>query len=115
MHYPKEKVVQWFCGFYEGEGWVCSDKGNCNRIRVGIAQNDITPLEIGKSIWGGSIKKRVRKSPASDKICIGYEWSLPHCQSLAFIEDIKPYLMIPTKINQIKTALENFKNGDKHR
>ena len=113
--YTKEKVIQWFAGFYEGEGWVCSDKGNCNRLRLGIAQNDRTPLDIGKNIWGGTIKERIRKSPASDKICKGYEWTLPHVKSLEFINDIKPYLLIPQKINQINTAITNFESGERKR
>ena len=109
----KEAVVQWFCGFYEGEGWVCSDKGNNNRLRLGIAQNDKTPLDIGLSLWGGTIKKRVRKSPASDKICTGYEWNLPHAKALIFLKDIEPYMLIPVKKEQVNKALELFANGDK--
>ena len=111
MAYEKSKYVQWFCGFYEGEGYVCNDKSNNNRLRLGIAQNDITPLEIGKSIWGGTIAKRIRKSPASDKICEGYEWRLCHKDAQIFIQDIKPYLLIPYKIKQIENALELSKQG----
>ncbi len=109
----KESVVQWFCGFYEGEGWVCSDKGNNNRLRLGIAQNDRAPLDIGMSLWGGTIKKRVRKSPASDKVCTGYEWNLPHVKALIFLKDIEPYMLIPYKKEQIKHALEMFAEGEK--
>lgn len=113
--YKKEDVLKWFCGFYEGEGWVSNDIGNNNRLRLGIAQNDKTPLEIGKQIWGGSIKMRIRKSPASDKICTGYEWVLPHTKSLEFISDIKPHMLIPTKIQQINKVIDKFKNGSKIR
>ena len=111
--YSKKEVVQWFSGFYEGEGSVSNDVGNNNRLRLSISQNDKTPLEIAKKIWGGAIAKRVRKSPASDKICIGYDWRLPHKQSLVFIEDIKPFMLIPQKINQIQRVLEVFERGDK--
>lgn len=113
--YKKEDVLKWFCGFYEGEGWVSNDIGNNNRLRLGIAQNDKTPLEIGKQIWGGSIKMRIRKSPASDKICTGYEWVLPHVKSLEFISDIKPHMLIPTKIQQINKVIDTFENGCKLR
>lgn len=109
--YEKADVLQWFCGFYEGEGWVSNDKGNNNRIRLGIAQNDITPLEIARSIWGGAIRKRVRKSIASDKICTGYEWLLPHTQSLIFIKDITPYMLIPYKKAQVATVLNTFETA----
>jgi hypothetical protein len=107
--YSKEKVVQWFAGFYEGEGYVSNDIHNMNRLRLGIAQNDPKPLEIGKSIWGGTIKKRVRKSPASDKICTGYEWVLYHNSSLIFINDIKPFMIIPYKKQQLEKCLEVLK------
>ena len=111
--YKKEDLVIWFCGFYEGEGSVSNDIGNNNRLRLSISQNDKTPLEIAKKLWGGAIAKRIRKSPASEKVCIGHEWRLPHKQSLVFIEDIKPFMIIPQKINQITHVLEVFNRGDK--
>jgi hypothetical protein len=100
----------WFAGFYEGEGWVSNDKSNSCRLKLGIAQNDETPLTIAQLCWGGSITKRVRKSPASDKICTGYEWNLSHKAALEFISDIRPYMIIPYKINQLERAIERFEN-----
>ena len=111
MEHTKENLVRWFCGFYEGEGSVSNDKGNNNRIRLSIAQNDKTPLEIAKKLWGGHIATRVRKSPASDKMCLGHEWRCGHKQAMAFIKDIKPFMLIPYKINQINTVLERVKEG----
>jgi len=113
MAVDKGKYIQWFCGFYEGEGSVSNDKSNNNRLRLSISQNDITPLELAKSIWGGTIQKRVRISPASDKECCGHEWRICHTAALEFIDDIKPYMIIPYKKNQIKTALENAELGFK--
>lgn len=110
--YTKEKVIQWFAGFYEGEGYVSNDIHNTNRLRLGIAQNDVRPLEIAQHIWGGVIKKRVRKSPASDKICVGHEWICNHNIALEFINDIKPFMLIPYKIQQIEKVLTNWKNGN---
>lgn len=103
----------WFTGFYEGEGSVSNDKSNNNRIRLSVSQNDITPLTKAKEIWGGTICKRVRKSPASSKICTGYEWRLSHNDSLKFIKDIKKYMIIPYKIKQIETVIEKSKIGYK--
>jgi len=105
----------WMAGFYEGEGYVSNDKSNNNRIRLGIDQNDVTPLVKAQKIWGGSVRHRIRKSPASDKICHGNEWRLCHNNALKFIKDIEPYLQIPYKINQIKTAIEKSKIGLKRR
>lgn len=102
---PTKIQLAWFAGFYEGEGYVSNDKSNNNRLKLGISQNDPTPLYLAQKFWGGSVRKRIRKSPASDKICTGYAWSLNHNPSLKFIEDIKPYMIIPYKIGQIDKAL----------
>ena len=107
----EEQIKIWFSGFYEGEGSISNDISNNNKIRISISQNDPSPLEKAKSIWGGSIRKRIRKSPASDKICIGHEWRMSHNESLKFIEDIKPYMIIPYKINQMDIVIEKSLNG----
>lgn len=101
----------WFAGFYEGEGSISNDISNNMRLRVNISQNDKTPLELGQQIWGGSVRKRIRKSPASDKICTGYEWTMYHKEASQFINDIEPYMKIPYKINQIKIAREKHQKG----
>lgn len=105
------EIVIWFCGFYEGEGCVSNDKSNNNRIKLSISQNDRSPLDLGKSIWGGSVRERIRIS--KNKICHGHDWSLNHCQALKFIEDIKPYMKIPYKINQLNDVLEKSEKGYK--
>jgi len=95
----------WMAGFYEGEGSVSNDISNANKLRMSIHQNDPAPLYRAQSIWGGSVRKRVRKSPASDKICIGYEWRCGHHDSVKFLSDIRPYMCIPYKIKQLETAI----------
>lgn len=105
----------WFCGFYEGEGSVSNDKSNNNRIKLSITQNDPTPLNLAKELWGGNVRKRVRKSPASDKLCVGYEWTLSHNYALKFLKDITPYMMIPYKIKQMNSAFEIAEKGDDRR
>ena len=47
--------LAYFAGFYEGEGYVSNDKSNNNRIRLGIDQNDPTPLYLAQKIWGGTV------------------------------------------------------------
>jgi len=110
MEKPAETLA-WFCGFYEGEGCVSNDKSNNNRLRLSIAQNDRTPLDIGQNIWGGSIRERFRQS--KNKVCHGHEWVLNHCQAVVFLDDIEPYMKIPYKIEQIKIALKNVEKGHK--
>lgn len=107
--------IIWFSGFYEGEGSISNDISNNMRLRLCISQNDVTPLVLGKNIWGGTIIKRVRKSPASDKICIGYEWRLCHHDACRFINDIKPFMKIPYKIKQVNDALIKYNLGIKRR
>lgn len=104
-----EQFKIWMAGFYEGEGSISNDISNNNKLRLNVSQNDPHPLNEAKHIWGGNIRKRVRKSPASNKICTGYEWRLSHCESLKFIEDIRPYMIIPYKIKQLDTAIEKSK------
>ena len=99
----------WFCGFYEGEGSISNDKSNNNRLRLSISQNDITPLELGKSIWGGNIRQRIRTS--KNKLCYGNEWVMNHNQALIFLEDIKSYMKIPYKIEQIEKAFNEWNKG----
>ena len=101
----------WFAGFYEGEGSVSNDKSNNNRLRLSISQNDPLPLNLAKQLWGGQVYKRVRKSPASDKVCTGYEWRIGHNGATAFIEDIQPFMIIPTKIEQIETVMKRCQQG----
>jgi len=107
--------IQWFCGFYEGEGYVSNDISNNNRLRLGIAQNDRTPLDIAMSIWGGHIHRRERKSPASGKQCIGYEWRLTHSDAMRFLADIRPHMLIPYKIQQVETAIARAEHGIQRR
>lgn len=102
----------WFAGFYEGEGSVSNDKSNNNKLRLSVSQNDRTPLDMAHKRWGGTVLKRTRKSPASEKICVGYEWRISHNLSLKFIEDIKPFMIIPYKISQIETALVKASEGN---
>lgn len=104
----QQQLTIWFAGFYEGEGSISNDISNRNRIRVSISQNDITPLEKGKQIWGGNIYERIRKSPSSDKICYGHEWRLNHKDSINFLNDIKPFMIIPYKIKQIEHCISKL-------
>lgn len=111
MEDKKSKYVQWFCGFYEGEGWITNDITNNNRFRIGLAQNDNTPLELAKEIWGGNIRKRERTTNATKKLSVGYELILSYNQSKEFIKDIKPYMVIPYKIKQIEEAEKKAEEG----
>lgn len=104
----KEQLKIWFAGFYEGEGTVSVSKTENHSIRISIYQNDSTPLYIGKDIWGGSVLTRTRKSPYSNKICTNNELRLNSKYALQFIKDIKPYMLIPYKIEQLEKAIKRY-------
>ena len=108
---PSDVCLAYFAGFYEGEGYVSNDVSNNNRIRLGIDQNDPTPLFQAQKIWGGTVRKRTRKSPASNKICVGYNWRLCHKDALIFLSDISKFMRIPYKINQVRIAKERAEMG----
>ena len=99
----------WMAGFYEGEGSVSNDISNSNRLRTSISQNDPTPLLKAKEIWGGTVTERIRKSAASGKLCYGNEWRLCHNKSIIFFNDIRPYMIIPYKIQQLEKVLKIYK------
>lgn len=103
-----QQIKIWFAGFYEGEGSISNDTNNRNRLRISISQNDKTPLEIGQNIWGGFIRKRTRIT-FKGTVCHGNEQILNHNNSLKFIQDIKPYMIIPYKINQLNVVLDKSK------
>lgn len=105
----KQTFIIWFSGFYEGEGSISNDISNRNKLRISVSQNDPHPLYKAKECWGGNVTKRIRKSPASDKICTGYEWRINHNDSLKFIDDISPYMIIPYKIEQMKKCIDACK------
>jgi hypothetical protein len=101
-----ENFKIWMAGFYEGEGTIANDISNNNKLRMSVAQNDPSPLYMAQKVWGGSVRQRIRKSPASDKICIGYEWRICHNESKKFIEDIRQYMLVPYKIQQLENAIK---------
>lgn len=104
----------WMAGFYEGEGCISNDISNNNKLRLSISQNDPTPLFQAQKVWGGSIRPRVRIT-ATGKTSEGNEWRISHHASMQFIDDIRPYMRIPYKIEQIETCLRRAKEGNTRR
>jgi len=107
-----DELNKYFAGFYEGDGWAVTDKSNNNCLIVGIDQQTIEPLNLAKNKWGGTIIERIRKSPASEKMCTIFTWRIMRDKAIKFIDDIKPNMLIPYKINQIKNVIENIGNRD---
>lgn len=100
---PRDLMI-WFAGFYEGEGTICNDISNNNRIKISLSQNDRTPLDMASKIWGGTVRERNRTSDKG-KDCHGHEWGISHTKSLEFINDIRPFMHIPYKIQQMEAVI----------
>lgn len=106
MPLTHEQFVVWFAGFYEGEGSVSNDVSNNNALRISIAQNDRTPLDMAVNVWGGSVRERVRITP-SGKECHGHEWRISKREGVEkFIADIRPFMIIPYKMQQLDICVE---------
>jgi hypothetical protein len=104
----------WFTGFYEGEGCITNDISNNNKYRILISQNDPEPLLCGQKIWGGSIRERNRVT-LTGKQSKGYEWVLYCKNAIKFANDIRPFMKIPYKIDQMNIAIQKSKEGLKDR
>jgi len=50
-----EGFLNWFAGFWEGEGWISTRAHSSpyHRAEIGIKQKDRTPLDLIKSKFGG--------------------------------------------------------------
>jgi len=106
MNDPKSlQCLVWFAAFYEGEGSITNDICNRNRLHVAIAQNDRLPLDLAQKHWGGSVRQRTRVT-ASGKVCHGHEWSIKTAAAEYFIKEIRPFMIIPYKINQVEKAFK---------
>lgn len=109
-----DKFVIWMAGFYEGEGSISNDISNNCRLRLSISQNDPRPLFEAQKKWGGSVRKRTRVT-LKGKVCHGHEWRISHNETIKFIDDIRPYMRIPYKIQQIENAIHKLRNPLKRR
>lgn len=101
--------LSYTAGFYEGDGCIFIDVANSNAMSVNIDQQTLEPLHLFKEKWGGFIKERSRKSPASDKMCQVYTWVIKSKATRQFIEDIKDHMIIPYKIEQMDAIIEKSK------
>ncbi len=106
----------YFAGFYEGDGYVSNDITANNSLLVGMDQQTKEPFDLVVEKWGGKITERLRKSPASDKMCTTFSWVAKRKLAEEFIYSIEPYMLIPYKINQIKSALSKMgqKTGNRY-
>ena len=69
-----------------------------------------------KRHWGGLVKPRTRISDKG-KICHGNTWRISHNETISFINDIQPYMLIPYKIQQIQNCVtqSNIPNNRRYK
>ena len=93
-----EATLAYFAGFFDGEGSVGlydTRHRKQPQFRVSLCNNIVTPLELVKELFGGSIRKRVR--PYKTKVSINFEWYVHGHNAEEFLEAIRPYLMVKAK------------------
>lgn len=93
-----ETLKAYWAGLFDGEGSIVIQypNGTTPRLRLQIVNNDIPPLEMLKTLYGGGIWK---SGPTSK--CWATE---RNNEQLEFLKDITPYLIIRRKEAEIALA-----------
>lgn len=81
---------EYFAGFFDGEGCITISTGG--KVQVSITQKDKTPLEIAKTIYGGTIGLKDRKF--THIFC----WRLSSAKDIySFLNFIYPHSIVKKK------------------
>jgi hypothetical protein len=86
-------------GLFDGEGNVhialdkrrASAAGDIFNMRIGVSQNDITPLLWLQQRWGGSIVAHKRRTSAHN---VTHGWGCFAKMAAVFLADTLPYLQV---------------------
>ncbi len=95
-------------GLFDGEGSISLVRQKNNRShspQVSVASNDFEVLVWFQKRFGGSI---VTKQPRKPTHSVSYDWRLTDRRALAFLQLIRPYLVIERKIRRIDLLLNNY-------
>ena len=95
-------------GLFDGEGSISLVRQHNNRShspQVSVASNDFEVLVWFQKRFGGSI---VTKQPRKPTHSVSYDWRLTDRRALAFLQLIRPYLVIERKIRRIDLLLNNY-------
>jgi hypothetical protein len=95
-------------GLFDGEGSISLVRHRDNRThspQVSIASTDYEVVNWFRERFGGSI---VTKQPRMSNHSVSYDWRLTDRRALAFLEVIRPYLVIERKIRRIDLLLSDY-------
>jgi hypothetical protein len=95
-------------GLFDGESSISLVRHRENRThspQVWIASTDCEVFSWFQERFGGSI---VTKQPRMSNHSVSYDWRLTDRRALAFLELIRPYLVIERKIRRIDLLLNDY-------
>ena len=87
--------LQYFAGFFDGEGHVSI--GKSGSVKCGLTQNNPTILHVVQNEYGGNVRSKGNTN--------GHNWLLASAGDVIdFLEDIRPYLVV--KAEEVDVAIE---------
>ena len=95
-------------GLFDGEGSISLVRQKNNRShspQVAVASNDCEVLLWLQKRFGGSI---VTKQPRKSTQSVSYDWRLTDRRALAFLQMVRPYLVIQRKIRRVDLLLNEY-------
>lgn len=102
------KELAYAAGLFDGEGSISLIRHRENRThspQVSIASTDYEVVHWFQERFGGSV---VTKQPRMSNHSVSYDWRLTDRRALAFLEIIRPYLVIERKIRRIDLLLNDY-------
>ena len=103
-----ESEIAYAAGLFDGEGSISLVRQRSNRFhspQVSVASNDYEVLAWLQKRMGGNI---VTKQPRKAAHSVSYDWRLTDRRALAFLQLIRPYLVIKRKIRRIDLLLNDY-------
>ena len=100
--------IAYTAGLFDGEGSISLVRQKNNRShspQVAVASTDYEVLLWLRKRFGGSI---VIKQPRKSSHSISYDWRLTDRRALAFLQLIRPYLVIKRKIRRVDLLLNEY-------
>jgi len=95
-----DKELIYLAGLFDGEGYCGIERRRPStyrrwgyQLRCSVTMTDPRPLEIFHSRFGGSFMKLTRKR---GKDC--WQWSITSNKALAFLNEVKDYLIVKDKV-----------------
>ena len=110
---PTETDKAYAAGFFDGDGHITIGakhhaEGTLNTVftmRIGVSQNDPTPLFWFRERWGGSVQAKKRKTAASNTT---YHWSCFSRNAATFLRHVRPLLQVKAARADLALSFQDF-------